>query len=449
MMRRILKASRAVADGAGIGDEGRGGTQRERLLAGMVAAANRGGYAGASVSAVIAEAGVSRKTFYDYFEDRNDCFVATVTGVRQTLSAEAGEAIESGPPERAGSLAIEAVVAFAVAHPAAARFLMKESLAGGSAALDARDESVRELAGLIEAAYENVPAKTELPDLPVGVTVGAVLRLLGSRLGRGERALGGLAGDLTAWLDSYARPAGKRRWQTVTPVPETGRSPLRPRAALHAPVALGPGRPRMPADAVAENHRRRIMFATSQVVSEQGYTAATVTGISKLAGVGGRVFYRHFAGKREAFSAVHELGLQYLMATAGGAFFTGKDWRERMWEGFRAATQRVQENPTMGNVGFVEAHAAGPGAIQRAGDSRIAFMIFLQEGYQNANDERAPSQLALETIITAIFELVYLQARAGEADQTGGLLALVMHLCLTPFLGVKDTERFIDGKLGS
>jgi len=46
-------------------------TQRERLLAAMVIAANRDGYAGANVSAVIAEAGVSRPTFYDCFEDRD------------------------------------------------------------------------------------------------------------------------------------------------------------------------------------------------------------------------------------------------------------------------------------------------------------------------------------------------------------------------------------------
>jgi len=429
--------------------ESRGGTQRERLLRGMVTAANRDGYAGASVAEVIAAAGVSRKTYYDYFEDRDDCFLATVVDVHGTLMGEVTDAIASGPAEQAGALALQAIVAFAVAHPAPARFLMKEALAGGPAALAARDDGVRELAAAIDAAYAKVPGKTELPDLPMEVAVGAVLRLLGSRLRRGERALGPLAGDLTAWLDAYGRPAAAHRWRTVTPVPGIERSPFLPRAALHAPVALPPGRPRMPADAVAENHRQRIMFATSQVVSEQGYTAATVTDISKLAGIAGRVFYRHFADKQEAFSAVHELGFQYLMAIAAGAFFTGKSWPERMWEGFRAATQNVQENPTMANVGFVEAYAVGPGAIQRVEDSRIAFTIFLQEGYQNATGGRAPSQLALDTIITAIFELVYRQARAGETHETGGLLPLIMHLSLTPFIGVKDAERFLDGKLGA
>jgi AcrR family transcriptional regulator len=46
---------------------GRKSTQRERLLNGVITVANRDGSSRASVSAVIAEAGVSRPTFYDYF----------------------------------------------------------------------------------------------------------------------------------------------------------------------------------------------------------------------------------------------------------------------------------------------------------------------------------------------------------------------------------------------
>jgi AcrR family transcriptional regulator len=53
-------------------------TQRERLLAGMVAAANQHGYAQATVSAVIEHAGISRPTFYEYFADRDACFLAAL-----------------------------------------------------------------------------------------------------------------------------------------------------------------------------------------------------------------------------------------------------------------------------------------------------------------------------------------------------------------------------------
>src|SRR5664279_16158 len=76
-------------------------TQRERLLTGMIAAAVRDGYAGANVSAVIAEAGVSRPTFYDYFVDRDDCFLAALAHVHERLGMEIRGAVESQAPQDA------------------------------------------------------------------------------------------------------------------------------------------------------------------------------------------------------------------------------------------------------------------------------------------------------------------------------------------------------------
>jgi TetR/AcrR family transcriptional regulator len=427
--------------------KGRKSTQRERLLAGMVAAANREGYAGANVSAVIAQAGVSRPTFYDYFEDRDDCFVATVIDIREELLAEIREKVADGPPERAAAAALETMVAFASSQPANARFLMKEALAGAPVALDARDEGIDQTAEVIEDAFKRVPAGTAIPDLPLAAVVGAIHRLLATRLRRGERVLAGLLADLLAWVDSYSSPAGEHRWGTLAPGPAPAPSPFLPRTALRAPQPLGPGRPRIGEEQVAENHRQRIMFATSQVVSEHGYTAATVSEITRRAGVDGREFYRLYGDKQEAFSAVHELGFQYLMAVTAGAFFAGSSWPERIWEAFRAATQSVQANPTAAHVGFVESYAVGPRGIQRVEDSRVAFTIFLQEGYRYDPQGASPSRLALEAIITAIFEISYREARASAQPQTAGLLAQIVHLCLTPFMGVEAANTFIEGKL--
>ena len=166
-----------------------------------------------------------------------------------------------------------------------------------------------------------------------------------------------------------------------------------------------------------------------------------------MAGVDGREFYRLYADKQEAFSAIHELGFQYLMAVTAGAFFAGSSWPERMWEAYRAATQSVQENPTVASVGFVESYAVGPRGIQRVEDSRVAFTIFLQEGFRLKESGPVPSRVALEAIVTMIFEIVYREARASAEPQTTTLLAQIMHLCLTPFMGVAAADAFIDAKL--
>jgi AcrR family transcriptional regulator len=427
--------------------KGRKATQRERLLNGMIAAANRDGYAGANVSAVIEQAGVSRPTFYDYFTDRDDCFVATVRDVQGKLLEQITERVEASEPERALAATIEATVQFASSEPAAARFLMKEALAAGPAILDVRDAGLAETAQLVDAAFDTLPAKTGVPDIPVAAILGTIHRLLATRLRRGERVLDGLQNDLLEWVGSYTTPVGQRRWNTLTPTPVPERSPFLPRTTLRAPQPLGPGRPRIPEEEVAENHRQRILFATSQVVAERGFTAATISEITRVAGVDGREFYRLYTDKQEAFSAIHEVGFQYLMAVTAGAFFAAPTWPERIWEAFRAASQAVEDNPTVANVGFVEAYAVGARGIQRVEDSRVAFTIFLQEGYRYEPAGVPPTRLALEAIVTAVFEISYLETRRHQEPQPAGLLAHIVHLCLTPFMGAPATNEFIDAKL--
>jgi AcrR family transcriptional regulator len=423
-------------------------TQRERLLKGMVTAATRDGYAGASVSAVISEAGVSRPTFYDYFEDRDDCFAAAAVDIQAQLLEKVRNAVAREPPERALAGTIDATLAFAGANPAEARFLMKETLAGGPSALDTRDRGIAQTAKVVEDAFRRVAPDVPVPDLPVTAVLGAIHRLLGSRLRRGERAFGGLQQELLAWVGSYRQDAAKHRWRKLTPLPAPPRSPYLPPTALRAPPSLGRGRPRLSEEEIAENHRQRIMFATSQIVQERGYTAATVSEITRLAGVDGRAFYRLFTDKEEAFSAIHEVGFQYLMAATAGAFFAGKTWPERIWEAFRAMTQSVDETPAFAHVAFVEAYAVGARGIQRVEDSHVAFTIFLQEGYRSQPPEASPpSRVGLEAIISTIFEIVYLHTRAGAKSKTAGLLAHFVHLCLEPFIGSASTDEFIDAEL--
>lgn len=424
-------------------------TQLQRLHMGMIAAANREGYAGASVSAVIREAGVSRPTFYEYFEDRDDCFVKTVVDVHGRLSAELRDAVSNSPPQQALRAAVGATVAFAGARGAEAQFLMKEALAGGPQALDARDKGLRETAKMIEIAGKDTPQNTAAPDLPVAAVLGAIHRMLASRLRRSERALGEVERELLVWVDSYEQPRARHRWDKLQALRAPRRSPHLPATALRPPRPFGPGRPRFSEAEIVENHRQRIMFATAQVVQERGYTQATVADITRRAGIDGRAFYRVFADKQEAFSAIHELGFQYLMAVTARAFFAGKDWPERIWEGFRAATQSIDDTPAFAHVAFVEAYAIGPRGIQRVEDSHIAFAIFLQEGYRYQREGSAPPQLALEAITTTIFEIIYLRTRASAKPQTAGVLAHLVHLCLAPFLGSEATNEFIDAQLAA
>jgi AcrR family transcriptional regulator len=428
---------------------GRKGTQRERLLAGMVTAANRDGYAGASVSAVIAEAGVSRPTLYDYFADKDDCFLAALDDVHERLLERVREAVQEQAPRHAMRATVAALIGFAHAQPVMARFLTNEPMAGGPLSLDARDRGIAAIEGIIEDSYQRLDPATPAPDFSGRMLIGGTYRLLASRLRRGEPGLPGLQADLLGWIDSYERPVREHRWRALKPGPRPSRSLFVPATPLRAPESLPPGRPRISDVEVAENQRLRIMFAAAQLAQDKGYTATTVGDITKSAGVDGRAFYSQFADKQEAFMAVHELGFREVMSVTAAAFFAGATWPERNWEAGRAFTQFLEQNPIVAHVGFVEAYAVGPGAAQRLEDSHSAFAMLLQEGYQHTSADARPSRVVLEAIITTIFETVYHQARGRRKPQLSGLLPHLTFLVLSPFVGPVEANAFIERKLSS
>jgi AcrR family transcriptional regulator len=428
-----------------VAQRGRKDTQRERLVTGMVAAGNDVGYARANVSAVIEQAGVSRPTFYDYFTDRDDCFLGALDDVYQRLSIRIHERMDDSAPERALHCSVEALIDFASDEPDAARFLTSEALTAGPRALSTRDKGLTEIGRIVEDRHARVKGSTPIPDVSPRMLMGGVYRLMGTRLRRGEPGLSRLREDLLVWVDSYKRPASEQRWDSPADAAVYSASPFVPSAPLRAPEVLKPGRPRLPPADVAENQRLRILFATATLAAEQSYAASTVADILKLAGVDGRTFYAQFAGKQEAFMAVHEIGVQRVLWVTGQAFFSGSSWPERVWEAVRAFAQFLDINPLIARVGFMEAYAAGPAAVQRAEDSHLAFTMFLQEGYQHV-PQSGLSRLSLEAIVMTIFEMVYSRVQTQGETDTASLLAPMSHLCLAPFLGAGQATQFIDSR---
>ena len=58
---------------------GRGGVaeiQRARMITALVEVAGERGAGGVTVAHIVARSGVSRRTFYELFDDREDCFLA-------------------------------------------------------------------------------------------------------------------------------------------------------------------------------------------------------------------------------------------------------------------------------------------------------------------------------------------------------------------------------------
>ncbi len=129
--------------------------QRERLVAGTIAAVAEHGYRDTSVTQIAAAAGVSRRTFYGYFETKEECFSATYELFERHL-IEALEAADAG--QRSWSAKVRARVStlidFLAANPDLIRFsLVAPPGAGGEIAGRGR----RFLGALVERLTEGHP----------------------------------------------------------------------------------------------------------------------------------------------------------------------------------------------------------------------------------------------------------------------------------------------------
>lgn len=150
----------------------------------MVDAVAEKGYVRVSVADVIERAGVSRKTFYEQFTNKQDCFLAAYdAGVDRLLAAidDAMAAPAAGWLD-AARRAVEVYLAAMAASPAFARAFLIEALGAGPEALARRDVVQERFAAQLAAIHRR--ARADIPEIPsVGphtfrAAVGAVNELV-------------------------------------------------------------------------------------------------------------------------------------------------------------------------------------------------------------------------------------------------------------------------------
>jgi AcrR family transcriptional regulator len=168
----------------------------------MVEVVAKRGYAETRVVDVIEHAGVSRKTFYEHFEGKEDCFLTTYDRLFGHLYAETSNRFESlpGAPwvERT-TAALRGLLESLAGHPSGARFAIVEVLAAGPTALARRDAALRQFSGFLESG--RTETAVELPGITALTLSGGVNELLYSEI------LHGAAGrlptrlpDLVFWI---------------------------------------------------------------------------------------------------------------------------------------------------------------------------------------------------------------------------------------------------------
>jgi AcrR family transcriptional regulator len=423
------------------------GRQRERIVEAMTVVAARHGYAEASVARVVKQAGMSRATFYEHFEDRDDCFLAAFRWAAAPVREEVERGREAGgEPERPRAF-LSRSLKLAERYPAATRLLLIEARAGDARVRAEHEELLDLIEADIDRYLEAAAERTPPIEIPTRALLGAIGNLVAARVFRREASgLSDLLDDLLVWFGSYTLPAGRRRmtseeWQELSrgwdeirydppPLPREERSLPRGKSAL-SPTQ------------VASEHRERIVEAIAACLHERGYAATTVADLVAAAGITRAAFYEQFRNKEDAFLAAQSLGLERSAGLVASRFFIEAAWPDRVWNSAEALVGYITDHADLSHANVIEAYSAGPAAIRRTIESRMAYTIFLEDGYRQRPEAETLPRISSEAIAGGTEELLRHHIVLGRTERVQELVPQAAYLTLAPFIGAAEALDFV------
>ncbi|MGN6188785.1 MAG: TetR/AcrR family transcriptional regulator [Conexibacter sp.] len=159
--------------------------QRERMLLAVAEAVAEQGFATTTVADIIARARLSRRTFYEHFADKEECFLAAYDTVVEQLLSAVGQAYEQaeGWTQKVHD-GLETFLAYLAAEPAFARMCIVEVVAAGPEARSRRDAAMRVFVDFLEPGQAEAPREVRVPACAAEVVVGGIYEIIYSRLQR-------------------------------------------------------------------------------------------------------------------------------------------------------------------------------------------------------------------------------------------------------------------------
>jgi AcrR family transcriptional regulator len=312
----------------------------------MIELAAAHGYDAASVVALSKRARVSKRSFYERFSSKEECFLSTYDAivsqsVRTILAAAAGEE-EWRERLRLGILSFAGQISN---RPAAARLILVEVFAAGAVAVERMLRTQRLFELLVAKNLGLADGPRRMPPLVVKGIVAGCSRLARARLlaaHPGKPALDG--GQLLAWsLSLCHEDVGRLRHLRAAEA-----SPLR---SDGNELPLG-------------DERALILAATAKLASNSGYAALTVPQVCATAGISRRSFNSHFGGVADCFLTTLEALTDRAMATAEASYLGAGDQASGIHRMIVRVCRQLAGDPAFARLAFLEVFSPSPETIR-------------------------------------------------------------------------------------
>jgi AcrR family transcriptional regulator len=381
------------------------GNQRRRLFAALVASISEKGYENTRISDLVEISGVSLRSFYDLFADKDACLMAALEALVSDLDLQ----------PRLAPLA-----SFAASQPAAARMALIDAYVADPAAAEIVDGAVLRGEGLVREWSSDTAHWEGLPAEMATLAVAGLLGVFRSRLISGQaHRIPTVVDELAGLMSSYGPPA----------------RPLR--AAARPPEVR-------PEEREASDHAERALRAFEALLAEQRYAKTTMEQIAKRAGMSVRTLYANFASREELMLAAIDSAGALVVATTLPAFRRAPSAPEGIRVSLAALFNLLASRPNLAHLLLVAAFEGGAPAYRRRAEALRPLEALLSRAAPYALP--VPRALVAETVFAGIFGLARRRLLEGGPSSLPGLAPICTYVALAPLLGSEQATAAAEGK---
>jgi AcrR family transcriptional regulator len=405
--------------------------QRLRVHGAMIEAVADYGYQATTVRHVIGLAGVSRRSFYEQFANKEACFLATFDliagGALQRMSR--AYATASGGLEQRLRAALAEFAEVACTSRKAAALVLLEASTAGPAGERRLGRAIATCERMLARSFSEAPQATALPAPIVTAIAGGLHGAMSDRVRAGAASKSReLAEEMLRWMLAFQNPAA-----------ETMSERIAARLARHMRDAPRERQGRQGARALDGGARERLLQNVLRLAVVDDYKRLTEAQIADEAHVPLEVFFELFANRDACFLAALEMIGEELLAIVADPDRRSADWpcavRRALAELMRFLAARPLYAQTITRSVFL----AGPEAIAR----NLQLGREIAAGLTAGAPAAAQGRLAVEGLAGAIWHTVRCHVTSERARLLPARADYLAYVALAPCIGAEASAELL------
>jgi AcrR family transcriptional regulator len=409
--------------------------QRARIHGAMVEAIARGGYEDTSVKQVIGLAGVSRRSFYEQYANKQECFLVTFDLIarRELDHAKRACLASTGSLEdRASAAARQFVHTIERDRNAIILVALEAQRADHAGVL-----RVRKATGTCEQMLARALAESaDAVSLPLPIIRGIVGGLHGilSTFLRQPPADAAehvaLAGELVHWTLLFQTPAAQDMSERMA---SGVAARMREISSAYGHHRLGG------AEDTSRDERTRLLQSILRLVTRDDYRALSAPQIADEANVAIDAFCEQFADKQDCFlSAIDMIG-DDLLEIAADPDLVSSDWARAVRRVLAELMRYLADHPLKARTIAQEAFFAGSEAVDRTIELSQSIATLLTEGAPS----EAHGRYTTDAVAGAIWHMLRCQVTGGRIELLPALSDHLAFVTLAPYIGAEAAVEVV------